>query len=98
MLFLVHYNRYGSQELIQLALDLWQLLRRGMLDAIAALDDHGERAQGREIRERIFRADDQIRCLASMEPVSPSMPASRVLSSVAVWSAKAGVTPQYFTK
>ena len=30
---------------------------------------------------------------ASMEPVSPSMPASRALSRVAVWSAKAGVTP-----
>ena len=35
---------------------------------------------------------------ASTEPVTLSMPASRALSSVALCSAKAGVTPQYFTK
>ena len=33
-----------------------------------------------------------------MEPVSPAIPASAALPSVALCSANAGVTPQYFTK
>ena len=35
---------------------------------------------------------------ASTEPVTSAMPASSAFSSVALYSAKAGVTPQYFTK
>ena len=71
MLFLVHYNRYGSQKLIQLALDLGQLLRRGMLNArLAGIDGETGSIEAGKAADLIVCAKDPLADLSALRTLS----------------------------